>query len=407
MSFFPIFADMNKANIRASLIIPIVLFIIGLVLNIFIGNFPLEAFKFPVNLILIGELFFMTILLYIFFKKSKIVKYLYSGPAAISSISLYVALVIIMVMIPQMESNNDLINKIGFNNITAHWIFAFSTAYILICVGLITIKRLLPLNTRNIFFFINHFGLWLVLASASLGNADKSQLNITVPEGELIWYGYDMNGEYTEPDFALKLNKFNIEFYQPKLAIVTDNGEMLSPKEFQPTELKENLSITYNDIEIKLITLFENAIAKEDTAFLVAGMPEKTYVAKLLVNSDTIYVQNSTNFHPPVIANIEKDINLAILNPEPKYFGSEIELYTRNGVSAEPHTIEVNKPLRISNWTIYQTSYFKSPEYDGYISVFTAVFDPWLKVVYSGLILTFVGAIYLIFSRKKVKIEAE
>lgn len=392
---------MNIANSKAAIIIPSVLFFLGLVLHIFFGYFPLDDLKFPVNLIILGELFFMTILLYVFFKKSKIVKFLSSGYAAISSIILFIVMVILMVLIPQVPIENKFFELTGFNNITSHWAYVFASTYILICVGLITIKRLKPFNIRNIFFFINHFGLWLVLASASLGNADKLQLNITVPEGELIWYGFDYNQKYVEPDFALQLDKFNIEFYNPKLAIINDYGEMLSPKKFQPIKLKEGLSFKYGNNDITLISVLENAIAKQDTAFLVAGMSEKTYVAQLLINSDTVYIQNSTNFLPPVIANIEKNVNLVILNPEPKYFGSEIQLFTKNGISGDKHIVEVNKPLRINSWTVYQTSYFKSPEHKGYISVFTAVFDPWLNVIYTGLILLFIGAIYLIFTRNR------
>jgi cytochrome c biogenesis protein ResB len=75
-------------------------------------------------------------------------------------------------------------------------------------------------------------------------------------------------------------------------------------------------------------------------------------------------------------------------------------LYTKSGIQNQKHLIEVNKPLKIESWTIYQTSYFKSPEYKSYISVFTAVYDPWLKIVYIGFFMMVVGAIYLIFGRR-------
>lgn len=345
----------------------------------------------------------MTILMYVFLKKTKLVKYLSSGYAAISSISLFVLLVIVMVLVPQDPQEKNFLDIIGFTNITGNWIYVLSSFYIIMSVGLVTIKRLFPLNIRNIFFFINHFGLWLVLATASLGNADKEKLNITVPEGEIIWYGYDSNNEYIEPDFAIRLNKFDIEFYEPKLAIVNDNGEMFDAKEFQPTELVEGETLNYLEFKIQVIKIYENAIAKGDTAFLVAGMPDKTYVAELIVNGNTVFIQNSSNFHPPVLANIAPDVNLAILNPDPKYFGSNIQLYTKSGIDGDEHLIEVNNPLRIGSWTIYQTSYFKTAEFEGYISVFSAVYDPWLKIVYIGLLLMFIGAIYLIFSRRPNK----
>jgi hypothetical protein len=243
------------------------------------------------------------------------------------------------------------------------------------------------------------------LAAASLGQADKIRINITVPEEELIWYGYTENDQYFEPDFAIKLNKFNIEFYNPKLGIVDDNGEMLSAKDYQPTEIIDGSTIIYKDYKIEVVETLEDAISINDSVMRVMGLSEKTYVSTLKVSKngeeDTkCYIQSGTSFQSPVSAAIDKDINLVLLNPEPKYFGSEIELFTREGVKNEKHIIEVNKPLKISSWTIYQTSYFKSPEYEGYISVFTAVFDPWLKIVYIGFALMFIGAGYLIFSRR-------
>ncbi len=391
---------MNNSNFRAAILVPAFLFAIGLALQLFLGYFPIEILKSPINIIVLGELFLMTILMHIFLKKTKLVKFLSSGHAAISAISLFVLLVIVMVMVPQDPQETNFFSVIGLTNITGNWIYILSSFYIIMSVGLVTIKRLFPINIRNIFFFINHFGLWLVIVTASLGSADKIKLDITVPEGEIIWYGYDYNDVYIEPDFAIRLNKFNIEFYQPKLAIVNDNGEMFDAKEFQPIELIEGETLTYLDFNIKVLKIYEDAIAKQDTAFLVAGMPEKTYVAQLFVNGDTVFVQNSTNFHPPVLANIDDDVNLAILNPDPKYFGSSIQLYTKDGVDGDEHLIEVNNPLRIDSWTIYQTSYFKTPEFEGYISVFSAVYDPWLKIVYVGLIMMLIGAIYLIFSRR-------
>jgi hypothetical protein len=356
-------------------------------------------------MLVIAELFVMSIILHIFFNKKSVIQYLSSSYAALSSISLFAVLVIIMVLIPQDINHNGLIKISGFGKITHSWLYVFSTFYIIICLGMVTVRRLLPLNLKNIFFFINHFGLWIVLAAASLGQADKVRINITVPEEELIWYGYTENDQYFEPNFAIKLNKFNIEFYNPKLGIVDDNGEMLSAKDYQPTEIIDGGTIMYKDYKIEVVETLEDAISINDSVMRVMGLTEKTYVASLKVSKNgkeavKYYIQSGTSFQPLVSASIDKGINLVLLNPEPKYFGSEIELFTIEGVKNEKHIIEVNKPLKLNSWTIYQTSYFKSPEYEGYISVFTAVFDPWLKIVYIGFALMFIGAGYLIFSRR-------
>ena len=59
---------------------------------------------------------------------------------------------------------------------------------------------------------------------------DKISMMITVPEGELVWYGYDNEDNYIEPDFAIELNAFIIDYYPPKLALIDNQGKLVSPK---------------------------------------------------------------------------------------------------------------------------------------------------------------------------------
>lgn len=398
---------MKNAKIRAGIIIPLAMVVAGTLLQSIIGDFPLNAFRFPVNLIVIVELFAMTILLHWFFKDKSFIKFFSSGYAAISSLSLFSLLVIIMVLVPQDNSAPGIVKLFGLNSVIFTWTYAFATLYMLISLGLVTLRRLFPINLRNFFFFINHFGLFLVLATASLGQADKQRISITVPEGELVWFGYDEKGNYLEPDFAIKLNSFLIDFYAPKLAIVDNEGKMFKAKDYQPAEIIKGAKIRFKNHEIIVLDILENAIAVNDSVLFVAGLPEIPIVAVLLVDNDTILIQNSTSFHAPIIGDIADNVHLAILNPEPKYFGSDISLFTRDGIKDEKHLIEVNNPLIMNSWIIYQTSYFKSPEFEGYVSVFTAVFDPWLKIVYIGLALLFIGATYLIFSRHTLKKNKE
>ena len=385
---------------KIGFLIPVCLIAIGLLLQITCGNFPLHFFDFPTNLIVISEVFIIVILMHIFLKKYNAIKFLSSGYSALSALSFFTLCIIAMVLIPQNHNSNGLSSMLGLNDIINSWFYALSILFLLISLGLITVKRLFPFNIRNSFFFLNHFGLWIVLAFGNLGQADKTNIQITIPEGELIWYGYDKNNEYFEPDFAIELTEFIIDFYPPKLALTNNKGEIVNPKIFQPTDLVKNERISVLDTDIVVVDILKNAITTKDTVLRVMGLPEKTYVAILKINGEEVFIQNGTSFQPPVFANLNNQYNLTILNPEPKYFGSDIRLFTKSGISNQKHLIEVNKPLKIESWTIYQTSYFKSPEYKSYISVFTAVYDPWLKIVYIGFFMMFVGAIYLIFGRR-------
>ncbi len=400
---------MNNANRNISLIIPTILIILGCILQFFFGVFPLHIFKFPINLIVIIQLIAIIVALYLFLKNKKFVKFLSSGYAAISSFSLFTLVVTIMVLTHQDGSGKGIVSALGFDNVIGTWLYAFSGLYMLISLGLVIMRRLSFSNFRNVFFFINHFGLWLVIAIASLGQADKIKINLTIPEGELIWYGYDYNDNYFEPDFAILLNKFNIDYYDTKLAIVDDYGKMYDAKLFQPCEISKGKIISFENYVFETINVYEDAVIARDTVLFVKGLPEKSIVAEILIKNNEdktetkAYIQNTTSFHPPQPLELDKDLHLVLLNPEPKYFGSEIELFTKSGIKNEKHKIEVNKPLVLNNWTIYQTSYFKSPEYSGFVSVFTAVYDPWLKSVYVGFALIFIGGIYLIFSRQTKK----
>lgn len=400
---------MKNTFLRLALIIPFCFFFIGILLQISLGNFPLESFKFPINLIVFIELFVVIILLYYLFKNKKIIKFLASGQAAVSSIILFSVMVIIMVSIPQEHTHNKIIKALGFNNVIFTWAYAFASFYLLLSLGLATLRRLFPITTRNIFFYINHFGFWLVIAAGSLGQADKQKLTLYVPEQDLVWYAYDDENNYIEPDFAIKLDSFCIKYYPPKLAIVDVYGNMLKAKEFQPKELIKGETIKYKSFNIKVLDIYENAIAAKDTVLFVKGLPENTIVAKLSINNQIHYIQNGTSFYSAILAKISSKERLAMLSPEPSYFGSYISLFTKTGIKNEKHLIEVNKPLIMKSWTIYQTSYFKAENYENetYVSVFTAVYDPWLKIVYIGLIMLFVGAIYLIFSRQTLNKNLE
>ncbi|HOZ30002.1 MAG TPA: cytochrome c biogenesis protein ResB [Bacteroidales bacterium] len=310
-----------------------------------------------------------------------------------------------MAVSPQAGHSDNIFGKIGFSDITQSWTYALTVLYLLLSLGLVTIKRLLPLKAKNLFFFLNHFGLWIILAFGNLGQADKISILITVPETETIWYGYDKKNNYVEPNFAIELTKFTIEFYPPKLGVFENNGKLSDPKTYQPQEIISHQSLNILNNDVYVINLIENALVINDSIRRVTGLPEKTYVAVLKINNDTVYLQNGTEFSPPVIYEIDQNYKLVILNPEPKYFGSEIKLYTKSGITNEIHKIEVNKPLKTGNWRVYQTSYFKIPEFKGYVSVFTAVFDPWLNATYCGIALMFIGAISLIFKRKISKKE--
>ncbi|MPM94151.1 hypothetical protein SDC9_141295 [bioreactor metagenome] len=79
---------------------------------------------------------------------------------------------------------------------------------------------------------------------------------------------------------------------------------------------------------------------------------------------------------------------------EVKKYTSQVTVFTKAG-HTEKAGIEVNKPLSMEDWIIYQYSYDESMGKYSKTSVFELVRDPWLKVVYTGIFMLLAGALFL------------
>ena len=89
-------------------------------------------------------------------------------------------------------------------------------------------------------------------------------------------------------------------------------------------------------------------------------------------------------------------------NMMPRRFASDISVHVENGTDLRG-IVEVNKPMKVNGWSIYQYGYdtmlgSKSP-----YSIFLLVKDPWLPAVYTGIFLMLAGALSLIFLRHASK----
>ncbi|MBR7026268.1 MAG: cytochrome c biogenesis protein ResB [Bacteroidales bacterium] len=78
----------------------------------------------------------------------------------------------------------------------------------------------------------------------------------------------------------------------------------------------------------------------------------------------------------------------------PKRFASDISVYTEDGQSVQG-VVEVNKPLKVNGWKIYQYGYDSSRGAESEYSVFQLVHDPWIFWVYLGIFMMIAGAVCL------------
>ena len=86
----------------------------------------------------------------------------------------------------------------------------------------------------------------------------------------------------------------------------------------------------------------------------------------------------------------------------PRRFASDIQILTKTGENIRT-TIEVNKPVEVDGWKIYQYGYDTQMGAMSQISILELVSDPWLPLVYTGIYMMLAGAVcmFVLGGRKR------
>ena len=92
-------------------------------------------------------------------------------------------------------------------------------------------------------------------------------------------------------------------------------------------------------------------------------------------------------------------------NGMPKRFASDVVVKGKSGKKIAA-VIEVNKPLKVDGWKMYQYDYDSEAGVESKKSVLQMVKDPWLPLVYAGIFTMLAGAFLMMivgFRREEVK----
>jgi len=91
----------------------------------------------------------------------------------------------------------------------------------------------------------------------------------------------------------------------------------------------------------------------------------------------------------------------------PKRYASEVLIRKASGETVET-TIDVNKPVEIEGWKIYQYGYDTEMGAQSHISILELVSDPWLPFVYVGIYMMLGGAVCLfVFGGRRGKTKSD
>jgi hypothetical protein len=291
------------------------LIIAGLMLELSAGPVDWDAFRWPVNGIVLAGFLALIAIIYLLRKRIYGLGFIGTHKAAIPALVYAVILTIIMGLTRQE------VNGTWLNNMLSFWPFVLIYVYMAVILGQIILRRIKRMfngqcSTRpkdacyrrdarmfnDLSFLLNHLGLFLAMTTATLGNADMQRLKMITVKGEPEWRALTSEQQIVEMPIAIELKEFIMETY--------DDGS-------------------------------------------------------------------------------------------PKRFASDIQILTKTGKNIQT-TVEVNKPVEVDGWKIYQYGYDTQMGAMSRYSILELVSDPWLPLVYTGIYMMLAGAVCLfIFGGKK------
>ena len=378
--------------------------LLGFGIQLASGGTVLVMARFPWNLISGLSFLCLLIFCFFFFKEDAIIKGLGSVKAALPAILGFTFLVLLMGFVRQdAQPTNQLIKQLGLNHLVKTWPFILINVYLMILLGVVTLKRLSPFSLKNAGFFLNHFGLFLVLFSTALGSSDMQRLRMNCYENRTEWRATDLTGQTVELPVAIQLLNFNIDEFRPKITIIDNqSGQIVLNKGKHQFELLDRNSLDLFGYQIEVEQFLETS-GKVGDAYYLVNEPGSAPSAKVKVTKDGTeisgWICSGSYVNRPEALKLNETYSLVMLPAEPRKFSSELNIQTKSGKQVTT-TIEVNRPFRIDGWAIYQLGYNTEMGRWSDLSVLELVRDPWLPVVYFGIFLMMAGAAFLFITGK-------
>ena len=391
------------------------LILVGLALQYSVGPLDWSAFAFPINAICLVLYLAFLALIYALRHRVRLFSFFFTTEAAVPTLVYAALLTVAMGLTRQVAPHERAIDPIGLTRMLSFWPFVLIYGRLTGIVGLIAIRQILHFRLRELPSLLSHLGVFIAIVAATLGSADMERVKLTASMDMPEWRATHEQG-FLELPLAIQLEKFTIDEYPPKLLIINSktgksipakNPEIvLVDKHFREGKLlkwrirvRQNLPLAAPVVTSDTVKYVGWGSSGAVTALLVEAQPMEgdRAVGKPLVG----WVTCGSYLFPFQELKLTKDLSLVMARREPERYASRIHVYTRSQKNIVA-TVEVNKPVSVDGWRIYQLSYDESMGRWSETSTFELVKDPWLPVVYVGIFLLLAGAVLtFIFSQKR------
>ncbi|MCC8194852.1 MAG: cytochrome c biogenesis protein ResB [Deltaproteobacteria bacterium] len=380
----------------------------GFALQLTLGHFNFFLLHYPANAIAAGGLALLLALCALA-RKNAVILWLSGIPFCVSLMAALLCFSLVMGLTPQAARvdphAHNLFSDLGFSMVTASWPFVLLYALTLVSLGLVIMRRLAAFRKKDIGFYCNHLGLWILLLAAGLGATDMQRFVMYVREGEVEWRVYSRNNDVFELPIAVRLHDFSMEEYPPKLVIINRENGKPQPEDrpfyFQIDPKRPTGAL--GDWTVVLDEYIHEAVRGGD-GYKASPMPASTPAARVTVTNTrtgatkTGWVCGGGTI-PEFFSGLPLDGELTVVmtQPEPKRFVSDITVLTKEGMKKDAR-LEVNKPLSLGPWMLYQYGYDNQAGKMSAYSGIELVRDAWLWPAYAGIFLMIAGSVWLIWA---------
>ena len=209
---------MSKLAVIESVAVAIIV-AIALLLQYTLGDFPLDIFTFPLNIVILALWFIVVLVLYNNRNSLALAQSLLSIRATWLSLGSMVATGIYLGLEREPSSTS--------------WLVVVGILFTLTHLLLITLRGWHTPKGIRWRFTLLHLGLIVALGAGFWGAPDRVQLRTRLTEDKPITHAYHLDGTMTNLDYALQLNKCEAKY-----------NEMGMPTHFEAKVVIDNEEVT-------------------------------------------------------------------------------------------------------------------------------------------------------------------
>lgn len=395
-------------SFREGTVVTLGLMLTGAMLQLSMGPLDWDIFMWPANIIALVVFVAILTVLYFLRRKSYFLRFMTTPQAAVPAIVGAVGLTIIMGITRQAGERNGPADPLGFTRMLESWPFILVYIWMTAIVGEETIRQIATFKARQLPSLLSHLGLLIALTCGTLGSADMQRMKMYCEQGKPEWRCLDAWNNVHPLPIAVELQKFSIDEYPPKLMVIDASGKPVPAGKPEVIEIDDEFKGgKIMGWTVSIVRRIDNAMPTASGSYQSTESQGSECALLVRATSDNLPSHDTHegwvtcgsrqfNYHG---LRLDDSHTLVMAPREPRRYSSLVNVYTQDGKSMQT-VIEVNKPLTVNGWKIYQYSYDERMGRWSNLSILEFVRDPWLPSVYTGILLLALGAVGMLFRRR-------